>query len=172
LKAEREGVCKQLLQQYPKGHAFDLGDGTPMVVAKSKSGTHYMAPKNKWAKSGHPPKPPKPPRVPKLKKDKAPKDLEKPLTKKAIVGGKIVDVPIERRSTVPPAMAAVPVVAIPIPPVPAVIPLEIEAVAATPVPERVEPVAPPPVVVSKPEPQKPRDALEEALAALDISDLE
>lgn len=104
VRAQREEICKQLLQQHPKGHAFDLGDGQLVVVAKAKGGTHYMAPKNKWVRSGRPPKPPKEEKAPRVKAPKAPK----PLVKRAIVNGQVVETPIERRpSSVPPPSAGV-----------------------------------------------------------------
>lgn len=144
IKGEREVICEQLLEKDKKGFAYDLGDGMPMVVATTKNRKHYMAPKNKWVKAGRPPKPPKAPR---MKKEPKPAKEQKPLVRRAIVGGKLVEIPIGPRKSAPP-------------------PAPVAAVE----PERVVSEPPPPVVVEKPEPQKPRvlDPLEEALAALDV----
>jgi hypothetical protein len=175
VKGERELVCGQLLAKDGKGFAYDLGDGMPMVIATTKIGSHYMAPKNKWQKSGRPPKPPK---VPRAKKEKPVKEV-KPAVKRAIVGGKIVEIPIERKSSSPPVATVVPQPVIPKPaPVPTV------EVKRTPVakPERVQPAEPPDDVLEalseataeavpdkKPEPQKKElDPLEAALAELEI----
>lgn len=117
IKGEREVICGQLLAKDGKGHPYDLGDGMPMIVATTKIGSHYMAPKNKWQKAGRPPKPPKQPRAPKAAKEKP---APKPLMKRAIVGGKIVEIPIEpkRASAPPPAVPASAPVAIEPPPAP------------------------------------------------------
>lgn len=158
VKGVREGVCGQLLTKDGKGFAYDLGDGLAMVIATTKIGSHYMAPKNKWQKSGRPPKPPK---APKVKSEKPPKET-KPAVRRKIVGGKIVEVPVERKSG-PPAAAPVQQPAIPKPaPVPAEAKPVAEAPALTPAvkqPDPPKPAAPP---------QKELDPLEAALADLDI----
>lgn len=123
IKSEREVICGQLLRKDGKGHPYDMGDGMPMIVATTKIGTHYMAPKNKWQKSGHPPKATKAPRQPKAPKEKP---APKPSVRKAIIGGKLVTIPIDPRrgsSAPPPAPepvvipkpARVPVVQLPAP---------------------------------------------------------
>lgn len=173
VKGEREVVCGKLLARDGKGFAYDLGDGMPMVIATTKIGSHYMAPKNKWQKSGRPPKPPK---VARVKAEKPPKEV-KPATRRAIVGGKIVEIPIDRKSSVPPAASAPKQPKIPKPsPVPASVLVEppasddeldflSEAAAALPPAKKPEPPK-----VEKPEaPQKPPlDPLDAALAELDI----
>jgi hypothetical protein len=158
LRGEREAICEQLLAKDGKGHPYDLGDGMPMVVATTKNRKHYMAPKNKWVKSGRPPKPPKEPKVKVPKAEKAPKEA-KPVVRRAIVGGKIVEIPIERKSGVPVSESTPP---------PAV-----EIPKPAPVPVVAQPASEPPpapVVEPKPEPppQKELDPLEAALAELDI----
>lgn len=149
IKGERELICGQLLAADGKGHAYDLGDGMPVVVAMTKIGTHYMAPKNKWRKAGRPPKPPKQPRAPKAAKE------TKPAVRRAIVDGKIVEIPIPGSTPPPPER------------------VEPERVAPVKAAKKAQSSAPPPVskVVEKPA-ERPMDDLEAALAALDASDIE
>lgn len=165
LKKEREGVCKQLLATDGKGHVYDLGDGMPMVITTTKVGTHYMAPKNKWMKAGKVPKPPKAPKVAKAPKPAAEAAEPKPLTRRAIVGGKIVEMPVERNPSSPPPPVEVQT------PQSSAAPTLVPDAGVQKQPEVVERVVTP-KAPAKPPAEPEVDPLAAALAALDPSDLE
>jgi hypothetical protein len=75
-KQRRGELAKLLFELNGPRHVYQVGDQQYLVLS-TKVGSYYMAPRNKWAKHS------------------------KPVLKKAIVGGKVVEVPREPRPVVP-----------------------------------------------------------------------
>jgi hypothetical protein len=51
-KAERKELARQLFELNGKGHIYDLGDGVAMMIVRSKGGSYFFTPKEKWQKGG------------------------------------------------------------------------------------------------------------------------
>jgi len=155
-KAQRAEIAKGLLEANGKSHVYEI-DGVAMVITTSATGTRYFTPKDKWAASGKPKKA-KAPKPPKEKKVKP---------KKAIVGGRVVEV----TATLTAKASAVEAAPEPAPVVPEALP---EPVAAEPVHSmtrgHVTPENPKAPVQVTPEP-KELDAVEAALAAIEGLDV-
>jgi hypothetical protein len=144
-KGVRAELAKKLRETNGPKHVYDLGDGVAMIISMTKIRTCFFAPKNKWTKNG--PRPPKPPKERKPPRVKA----QKGLTRKAIVNGQIVEVPVEPRKrafVAPPAIAKVESKP---PPAPAIAKVE-----------------PPPEPTKPTEKELPDDPLERALALVDL----
>ena len=80
-KGERAAIAATLFEKNGKAYVYEI-DGVAMVITTSSTGTRYFTPKDKWAASGKPKKV-KEPKPPKVKKGRV---------KKAIIGGKVVEV--------------------------------------------------------------------------------
>jgi len=172
-RTQRGVVAGQLLARDGKGRGYDLGDGVEQIVCATKVGTHYLAPRNKWLKPGRPAPAPKAVKEPKKGKEpKAAKPAKGPKPRRAIINGKLVEVPVERkRASERPHATSEPVVeASPEAPVPEPVPV-VETSVALEVPVEAVGAEPPRVEetpeAASPEPDQEVDPLAAALAAID-----
>jgi hypothetical protein len=102
-KNRKSVIAQTLFDQNGKGHVYDLGNGEPMIISSSKSGTRFFSPKDKW-KNRDPNAPPKAPKVKKAKGETI-EAVQEPLEESP------VDASVE-------AAAPIPVAEIPISPEP------------------------------------------------------
>lgn len=48
LKARRNELAQRLYERDGPGVVYDMGDGRPMILSKSRSGGYFFTPKDKW----------------------------------------------------------------------------------------------------------------------------
>ena len=92
LKEAREVLLKASFEKDGKGHVYDVS-GTAYVIQLTKARTHFLAPKDKWAKAKLDPKPKKEkvakaPKEPKAPKEAAPKVDQKEVFRAALQASK------------------------------------------------------------------------------------